>query len=233
MAGLLLSGYVHGQSMETADDAFQIPPLRMLIDSALVHSPLLKTKDLEIAVKDIEWKALKWEWTDFIQPFAEYRFGTVDNYFVVNQNVVDFQQNKAHRVSVGSRINFTLFDAVNSAYKQKIAAKQIEIDQARRLEIEQMIAEEVIRLYGMVITYEEIVYIQSDHMSLQALNLKEAKMLYESGEVPIMELARITEIESKSRENYQLAIKEFREAVYLLQELIGGGDFTTWTKSRK
>lgn len=217
------------QSLTGADDQFRIPPMRMLIDSALVHSPVLKTKDIEVAIREMEMRALRWEWTNFIQPFAEYRYGTVDNYLVVNQNVVDAQQTQAHRFSIGGRINLTVFNAVENIYKQKIAGKQVEADAARRVELEKVVKEEVIRLYNMVVTYKDIVTLKSDHMSIQALNLSEAKMRYEAGEIPIMELARITEIESKSKEDFYMAIKEFRESVYLLQEMVGGGDFTTWT----
>lgn len=231
--GIFFNNPANAQTAATPEEMFQIPPMRVLIDSALRHSPLLKTKDLEIAVRDIEWRALRWEWADMIQPFAEYRYGTVDNYLVVNQNVVDAQQTQAHRFSIGGRINFTLFNAVNTKYKQKIAEKQIEIDAARRKEIEQLVTQEIIRLYTLVVTYREIVFLKSEHMQTQAINLAEAKLRYETGEVPIMELARITEIETKAKEEYQLAVKEFREATYLLQELVGGGDFTNWSIRKK
>lgn len=195
----------------------------MLIDSALQYSPLLKTKDIEIAIKEMEWRAQRWEWTDFVQPFAEYRYGTVDQWGT------SLIQAEASRFSVGARINLTVFNALNTKFKLDLADKQIELDESRRKEIELLISQEVIRLWNMLMTYREIIALKSDHVETQALNLSEAKLQYQTGEVPIMELARITEIATKAKEELELAKKEFRESIFLLSELVGRGDITTWS----
>lgn len=221
----------YGSGGSTSDDLITIPPLQMLIDSAKQHSPLLRTKDIEITIREMEWRAQRWEWTDFIQPFTEYRYGTVDNYVLGQQagTVLEFQQTAAHRFNIGARINLTVFKAINSRSKLKLADKRIELDYARKEEIELLIAKEVVALWNSLKTYQIIVGLKADLRVTQAWNLSAAKLLYEKGEVPIMELARITEIASKADENHELAIKEFREAFFLLSELVGKRDIFTWS----
>ena len=220
-----------GTTEDTSEGMIRIPPLQMLIDSAKQYSPLLKTKDIEITIREMEWRAQRWEWTDFIQPFTEYRYGTVDNYILGQQpgTVLQFQQTAAHRFNAGARINLTIFKAINSRSKLKLAEKRIELDYARRDEIDLLISKEVVRLWNMLKTYQNIIALKADLRVTQAWNLAAAKLLYESGEVPIMELARITEIASKADENHELAIKEFREAFFLLSELVGKSDIFTWS----
>ena len=230
----LITNFSFGQiatGARTSAELLHIPNLYTLIDSAMVHSPLLKTKDIEIAIKELEWRAQRWEWTDYIQPFSEYRFGTVDNYVFSQTGVpIDIQQTQANRFNIGARINLTVFNAINWRYKIKQYDMAIELDEARRKEIEQAIAQEVIRLRNTLVTFRDILFLKSNHMVTQKANLQDAQLQYEAGEVPIMELARITEIATTAEEEYILANKELREALFLLIELVGRDDFTAWNK---
>jgi outer membrane protein TolC len=215
----------------TPEEMIYIPGVYRLIDSAMLHSPLLRTKDIEIEIKKLEWRAQRWEWTDFIQPFAEYRFGTVDNVVISPTGVpLDIQQSQAHRFNVGGRINLTIFNAINWREKMKQYESSIDLDSARRKEIESALAQEVIRLWNMAVTYRNILFLKSEHKATQESNLKEAQLKYETGEVPIMELARITEIATKAQEEYELARKELIEAVFLLSELVGRQEITSWER---
>jgi len=228
-SGLHVNAQNFGLAGSTAEEMISIPPLRMLIDSAKQYSPLLKTKDIEIAIKEIQWRVQRWEWADYIRPFTEYRYGSIDNYLLVGGSLLPGPQSIASRFSIGAQINLTIFDAINYRSKLKLADKQIELDLARREEIELLITQEIINLYSQLITYRKIIFIKSDHMITQALNLDEAQLRYESGEVPIVELARIREIATKSEEGFELAKMEFRRAILLLSELVGqGDDITTW-----
>lgn len=219
----------YGSVDSSSEDMISIPPLQMLIDSAKHYSPLLRTKDIEITIREMEWRAQRWEWTDFIRPFTEYRFGSIDNYELVGGTFIGGSPTLAHRFNLGLQFNLTIFDAINRRSKLNLADKRIELDYARREEIELLISKEVVRLWNMLKTYQKLISLKADLRVTQAWNLAAAKLLYESGEVPIMELARITEIASKADENHELAIKEFREAFFLLSELVGKKDIFTWS----
>jgi len=213
----------------TEDDVFSIPPLQMLIDSALIYSPLLKTRDVEIAISEMQRRAIRWEWADYFETFSEYRYGTVDNVVFSQSGIpIDIRQTQANRFNLGARINLTIFDAINYRNKLKLADKQIELDKARKKEVEQLVSQEVIKLWNMLMTYRTIFILKSKLVITQDVNLKEAELRYKSGEVSIVELARITEIYSKASEGLELTKKELRVALHLLIELVGNGDITTW-----
>ncbi|MEA1875441.1 MAG: TolC family protein [Bacteroidota bacterium] len=218
-----------GLADNNEDDFFIIPPLQMLIDSALQYSPLLKTKDIEVTIRQMERRAAVWAWADYIEPFSEFRYGTVDNVVFSQSGLpLDMNQTQASRFNVGARIRLSIFDAITFGNELKIANMRIELDAARRKEIEQLISQEVIRLWNMLKTYRTIFILKSELVVTQDNNLKDAELRYNSGEVPIVELARITEIASKAREGLELTKKELREALHLLIDLVGNGDITTW-----
>lgn len=228
ISGSFLFAQNSGIGARSAEEMINIPPLKMLIDSAKIHSPLLHTKDIEIAIKNLEYKLLRWEWADYIRPFTEYRYGSIDNYVLVGGNIIGGQQSVAHRFSLGAQVNLTIFDVIKYRKNLKITDKLVELDISRRMEIERLISQEVIRLWNILMTYREIWFIQNKSRETQILNEKEAKLKYRTGEVELVELARISEIATRARADYELARNEFRGALYLLIEIVGKEDITNW-----
>ncbi|MCD6345945.1 MAG: TolC family protein [Bacteroidales bacterium] len=252
IAGLLISfsNFGFGQSQDQKVDArirsveknnstflevdnSLIPPLHMLIDSALTYSPLLKTKDIEKSIREWELKTAKIQWTDYFETFVEYRYGSVD-YVVLSPTGTSIQNDISvtSRYHAGARINLTIFDLLNHRRNVAMARERVDLEDARAEEIKQLIRQEVIRLWGKLRTYKEIVGIKADHLQAQRININEARMRYEAGEVPIVEYARVKQIVSKANEEFVLAQQEYREALYLLSELVGRNDLSNWVNPR-
>jgi len=210
-------------------DYATIPPLRMLIDSAIVHSPLLKTKSIEIAIREWELKTAKFNWADKIETFSEYRYGSVDNVFIAaSGNAINSDVSVTSRYHVGARINFTLFDVLDHRRQVQIAQERIDLEKARAQEIEQLIRQEVIRLYVHLSSYKEVIDIKADNAAAQLLNIEDAKRMYKTGEIEIVEYARVKQIADKAVEEFKLAKKEYQEALYLLNDLVGSDDINDW-----
>ncbi len=223
------------RSMEKNNSAYLsvdhdlIPPLGMLIDSALYYSPLLKTKEIDKTIREWELKVAKLQWSDYLETFTEFRYGSIDNVFIsptgtaINNNV-----SISSRYHIGARINFTIFDIISHKNVIRAGEARIALEDARADELRQLIRQEVIRLWNHLSTYKEIISISADHLEAQKLNINEARKRYLSGEVDIVEYARVKQISSKAHEELVLSKKEYREALYLLYELVGRDDLADW-----
>ncbi len=213
------------------DDYALIPPLGMLIDSAIVYSPLIRSKNIEIAIREWEVRTAKFQWADKIETFSEFRYGSVDNVFISpTGTAIDNDVSITSRYHVGARIDFTVFDVINHRHNVKIAKARVDLEEARIAEIQHLIKQEIIRLWVHITTYKEIMFIKTDHATAQQLNMEDAQRRYTTGEVEIVEYARVKQIADKAMEELQLAKKEYREALYLLGELVGRDDITDWVK---
>jgi len=192
-----------------------IPPLGLLIDLALTRSPLLREQTALQAVRESQLASLRNEWGRYLLFFSEVRFGSVD-YVVAGIN-----SDNTWRYNVGTRLQLSIFDALDQKNKKAMVQAQLDFENHREDELKRMIKDDVIRLWNKLVSYKEIVTINQDHIAAQASNLFYAEQQFKSGDIPLLEYARIKEISIKADQEYELAKKEFRETYLLLESLIG------------
>jgi len=209
-------------------DNMPIPSLRILIDTALSTSPLLNQQDAMIRIREWELKSQKWDWSNYLEGFTELRYGSVDNVFISpTGSTIGTDISVGYRYNVGTRINMSLFDVTDFRRKVKLAREKVDFEIYKREEVEKFVASEVIKLYNALKTYKQLIPLKAEHATAQQLNLAEAKMLYEAGDVAIVEYARIKDFAAGAEEEVILAQKAFRDAYMLLGELIGVPDISS------
>jgi outer membrane protein TolC len=173
-----------------------------------------------IEIRKLQEKSVKSEWTKYLLVFTEYRYGSN----IININGVDIingDKSNTFWYNLGTRIQLTPFDVLDNGKKRKIAKQQIDYEVYKQEELQRMIHDDVIRLWNKLISYQEIVRINQDHIAGQEGNFAYAEKQFKAGDIPIMEYARIMEIKIKADQEYQLAKKEMRETYYLLESLVG------------
>src|SRR5450759_3872626 len=57
-----------------------LPPLSVLIDSAVQNNPYVRFRDLQLLIEDCKLKGIKTEWTRYLGLQGELRYGTYDSY---------------------------------------------------------------------------------------------------------------------------------------------------------
>jgi len=207
---------------ETSEFAgFKIPALGQLIDSALIHSPLLDEQQALIKIRELQQKSASNEWARYILFFSEYRYGSI-NILIADGVPINYGQNSNSTwYNVGARFQLTIFDMLDLRRKNKIAATQIDYEKSKESELKRMIQDDVIRLWNKLVAFKEIVAINEDHIAAQESNIFYAEQQFKAGDIPLIEYSRIKEISIRARQEYQLAKKEFRETYLLLESLIG------------
>jgi len=207
------------QEKDTSNIEVKIPPLGTLIEAAQAYSPLLKEQEALIKIR--EWEALskKHEWQDYIYFFSEFRYGSSDIY--ISSGGTKYGDAGLMRYNVGTRLQISMFDALDQRRKSSIATRQIAYEKLKEDELKDMIKNDVIRLWTKLESYQDILSVNEDHVAVQQGNVYYAEQSYKAGDIPLVEFARIKEIASKAEIEYHLAKKEFRETYLLLESLVG------------
>ncbi|MCF8374060.1 MAG: TolC family protein [Bacteroidales bacterium] len=211
-----------GQESIFGDEYFYFPPLAILIDSALVHSPILMQFDGELEISRIELERKKREWTDYLYTTSEIKYGSTDN-VTFNQNQTDPTINAVvtTRANIGLALRISAFDLTDRKRKIAIADEQNKISQARREEMVRFITKEVTLLYNDLLLSQRILTIKSETQQAKILHFNMAEKQFLEGELPVSEYAKIIEMIAKSSSEFETAKMDFTNAYFLLETAVG------------
>ena len=202
-----------------------LPPLESLIDSALVHDPSVKFRDLQIVVNRSKLKADKSYWMRNLGIQGDVRYGTF-NIFSTNtaegQNPDNIAtQENQFNYGVGAFIKFPLIDLLNR--KNQISWATAEIEQARSMvEVQKKeIRQLVITRYNELILKHNLLKIKAKYLALIKTNTLMTEQEFQNGIVDISEYSRITGISTNAESDFETARVEFLTAYMMLEEIIG------------
>jgi len=199
----------------------KIPALGLLIEAAKENSPLLKEQDALIKIREMQNKSANIDWGRYLLFFTELRYGSIDMIVANGGNISYGNKSNSTWYNVGTRLQFSIFDALDQKNKRGITKEQISFENIKMDELKRMITDDVIKLWNKLVSYKEIVAINEDHIAAQEGNIYYAEQQYKAGDIPLFEYARIKEIYAKAEQEYQLAKKELRETYLLLENLAG------------
>jgi outer membrane protein TolC len=209
------------QETDVVPSDLNVPPLERLIGAALEHSPLLDQQLAMVRMREWQVKSARYDWARYLLFFSELRYGSVDIMITNGGQVAYGDKESSTRYNVGTRLQLSIFDFIDLKQKRKIAGELVKSEEGKLEELKRMIRDDVIRLWNNVISYKKLVAIGEDQVAVQESNFYYAEQQFKAGDIALLEYARIKEIKAKAEQDYQLNIKELREAYYLLESLVG------------
>jgi outer membrane protein TolC len=213
-----------GQESIFDDVNFYLPPLATIIDSALVHSPILAMYDSELEISKMELERKKNQWTDYLFSTSEIRYGSTDNVvFSQDQSTYSNTINAVvtTRYSIGLGLRISAFDMIDRKRKIIIANEENKIAQSRRDDMVRQITKEVTLLYNSVILNQRILTIKSETQQAKLIHFNMAEKQFLEGEIPVSEYAQIIEMIAKSSSEFETAKMDFTNAYFLLETAVG------------
>ena len=206
-------------------DSISIPPLSMMIDSAIAHNAMLKYFEYGIEAKKISLSADGKSWTKNFGLQADVRYGSFDNF---STNTAEGQSpsllaTKTNQTNfgVGAYLKLPLSDFIN--HKNLIQLAKAEMHQAesmadvQRDEIRQM----VVKQYNDLILKLSLLQIKAKNLETSRINLVMAEKEFQNGIIPLGTYANISQTAGDSEINFVEAKVEFKTAYMLLEELVG------------
>jgi outer membrane protein TolC len=207
------------------DISNHIPPLYVLIDSALTTNPMVKYRDMQLILNDCKLKASRYEWTRNIGVQADLRYGNFYNYTANSTGGVDPPAVATSRAETkyGAAlfVNMPFYTVVSRRNQIKMAQTEIEQAQymadAQRNETRQL----VIKQYNDLILSQRLLRIKARNFETARINMQMVDKEFSNGVVAVTEYSRITEIFSRSESDFETARSEFLTAYMVLQEIVG------------
>jgi len=207
------------------DITLRIPPLEDLIDSAIVHAPLLKSIDADIYIYKYQIKTARREWMqnlyldvgankDLYNGYTYNQSSVGDPYEVVTD-----QDN--NRFAIGASIRMPMDDLWDRRNRVKTATKYVERSISERDYETQELRKSVIEQYNKLIINQRILKIANDNQIFMALQMAMAEKEFINGQMTLYELARLNEMNRKAVTDFESARIEFYNAYMILQEIVG------------
>ena len=208
------------------DDDIQtkIPPLEVLIDSAIARDPYVSFRNRQIKVNSYKLYADEKQWMRDLGMQADLRYGNYDNLSTntgVGVTPGSFYTVRTEtKYGVGVYISLPIFDLVNRSNQNSLA--RTEIKQAQDM-YEMQCAEtrqKVIRQYNDMVVKQRLLKIRSKYQETARVNMLMAEKEFLNGAIPVTEYARLSSITVQAETDYENAKMDFKTAFMILEEFV-------------
>ena len=207
------------------DISTRIPPLTVLLDSAVAHNHYVKFRSLQVDVNQCKLQTARAEWTRNFGIQGNVGYGNLYNYSSNSSNGVpdaNFATSRSETKYSGAfYINMPLYTILGRHNAIKMA--KTEIEQARAMAGEQ--ADEtrqlVIRQYNEVMLKQRLLRIRTKYLETANINMQMVEKEFSNGIVSVTEYTRISEIYARAESDFENVRTEFLTSYMLLEEMVG------------
>lgn len=202
-----------------------LPPLKTLVDSAIIHSPIIRRQDAQILIRELQRKEIRQEWLKYIGLYATSNYGVFDNFMNASTGTTQgstISTGNAFRWSVGVNVTGAPFyDMINkpTATKIKRLEEEQEIENKETIKRDMKIL--VIQQYNDVVLNYKLLQIANENLSSNLTQLIMGENQFKNGESRLNDLANIKEMYYKALINYEKQKSEFMGSYMILQEIVG------------
>lgn len=209
----------------TDDITKKIPPLDVLIDSALINSHRLKYWDKEIKITEYELKSAKRDWSKSIYFSGEIKEGKWTSLVFVQDEfgneVGTLGTTNQGRYSIGLALRLPILDLWDRGNLIKLGKMRVERNIEKMLEDRQAIRSNVINLYNEVIIQQNMLKLDIDNIEFSELTAEMADKEFQNGKISLADLSRIRDDLARARYRFVDSQTGFINAYVMLQELTG------------
>lgn len=203
----------------------KIPPLNVLIDSAISYSFLVKRQEKQIEIKRLRANAVTQEWLKYLNFFATTNYGVYDNFMSIqDQSVVGSTINTgtSFRWSVGITLSGSpIYDMFNKPTMKKIQNLEAEQEMDSRQDLILQINRLVIEQYNQTLMSYQILIISNQNVYSNYTQLIMSENKFYQGEMELFALANVREMYFKSLMTFEKSKYEFQMNYEILETICG------------
>lgn len=189
-----------------------LPPLPMLIDSAIAHSPQVDYFKARVQAGEFAVSSTKKDWAKSVNVSATFNGGT-NNLLQESINVVG--------TNYGARITIPLSLFIGQKDRVNQAAATMESEKARLEETKRMVRIEVIETYNEIFNLQRKLEITNGARQQAIIIMEDAHHKFIENEMGLEDLTRATELKAKYANLFEDQRTEFSNAYFKLQRLVG------------
>ncbi len=202
----------------------RLPPLQVLIDSAIYNSPSIMYQNLKRDYYYYEQLTEQRAWLEYFSVNFDVNIGKWNYWDKDEQSRKDrfyLTQSIRDNYAIGLYMRFpllTLFDTRNKINKQK---KWQELSLAQKEINKRYLEKEVITIYNDLQQYQHYIKIYIDYQNFTMLQMQMAQNEFLNGEISTAEYTRLKEYQVRGAVDLEQAIAEFNKNYQLLEVTTG------------
>jgi len=204
-----------------------IPPLYMLIDSAIANNPRIKAQLIESESFEYAFKSIKWDkvnikagvnWSPIINPFPQY---TIDNDFstifdpINDANFVGFPS----IITLQAEINLQDW-ATEKSRKKAMRAKSNALIENSELS-KRTVANEITVLYNNLFMYQRMLAINQKAIQMGKMGVELGEEKFRNGQIELDELSQMYDLMTKYGLDYERVFAAYKSAYTDLDRKVG------------
>ncbi|MCX6306821.1 MAG: TolC family protein [Bacteroidetes bacterium] len=199
-----------------------IPPLEVLIDSAIAHNAALKSSQLAVGVNSKALKAYANSWTKNLSLTADVRYGTFTNYSTDQITNLAVSTNKSEfRYGVGGTLKFAINDFVDRKNQIGMFKTEVEIARSDYDEKVNQLKKLVIIEYNDLLLKQKLMILSAAKTETVKVNMQMVEKEFRNGVIPLTEFTNMSATVFDSEAAFENARMEFRNAYMMLEETTG------------
>jgi len=203
----------------------KLPPLQILIDSAVNHAPQLRITNADISIMKYRINDAKIWITRNIGITGELATGNLYQ-FSTNQSSGstpnEFINDRfEYYYGFGIALRMPLYDLLNRKNQINMAKRELEKNMLLKEEKSIDIRKEVIIIYQDLLMRQELLKIKNESQLTTRLQVQMAEMEFKNGNIKIADLSRIVESNARNIYDYTQEKFLFYRQYLILEELVG------------
>lgn len=205
------------QNQEGSNLIKLLPPLTLLIDSALQNSPELTLAKASLERSEYEVQIGNKDWSEIIRLSGRYTYGQ----FVANDGVgIGFSEPAGgFQVYAGFVVPLSYF--ATRSERNGILRAEMEMEKQGKRRTEMEIREKVIATYNDLILLQRLINISAEARESAELQYKMAENRFREGELTLDELGSATDMRANFSSEYEKLRAQFSQVYAELERLVG------------
>lgn len=196
-----------------------LPPLQVLIDSAIANSPEVNIAEYQVVSKEYDVQKLRNDWSQWVSVGGQYRYGALGR-STTNQDALLFPElTVGYFISASVRIPLDYF--ITHGDEVKSAESQVNVLQEQKRAKKITVREEVIDIYNHLLLLQKLIKIANENRESSELIYQMAEDRFRDGETTLEELSNSTNMRASSASQYETLKSEFSETYGKLERLVG------------
>jgi len=221
----------HGMAQNSSTDeisaqrnGISIPPLHVLIDSAINHNALIRYRTQEIGGQESNLKSEKLYWTRNFGIQADGRYGNFNNNSITaieGSSTLLASSTVQFNYGAGLYLKIPVFDIINR--KNQIKKGKIELEKAKSMAEAQKdeVRQVVIKQYQELTLKQKLLNIKSQNLGNAKVNMGMVEKEFRNGVISIYEYVRLSDMTSRIESDYEKAKSDFLMAKKLMENIVG------------
>jgi outer membrane protein TolC len=218
------SGKETSASFEADGFLEKLPPVEILIDSAISHAPGIKSQDISMKKSKLDMQHARNNWTnDLVNAGGVINYGKLnDLYLADNSSVgqVAATTSTQTRYSVGVTVKLPV-SALFNHYDYKAAKIELEQTENQKQLLVNELREEVMSRYNSLVSNYLAYKILFESFDDQEIIVQHAEKDFLTNQISISDLSNIRVSYAKAKVDMSRARYDFQKSLWLLEEVVG------------